>query len=471
MSLEASDSWIGHLAITIGTTEPALRLLLSILVGYPLAIVHRQFLFHKSPSLQHIFFLLCGLTLGYFNYGLEVLHSVICVVILYLNLLFIGGTVLSVIFSISFFMGYLLIGYYYTGTQDYDIKWTIPHCVLTLRLIGVSYDVYDGRKRVEKLSEDQKKTALVKAPSLLEIGGHTYFFGGFLVGPQFSMRRYMDFVGGVFVDKKGQKPACILPALSRLALGLIILGVFQIGTLFIPEQYILTISFEQEVFWKKMLIMTLWGKIVLYKYVACWLLSEGSCTMTGLTYNGQDKNGIDLWDGCCNVKIWDYETTCTFDGLIQSFNINTNHWVARYIFKRLRFLGNKLLSQAVTLLFLAMWHGLHSGYYVCFFNEFLVMKVERDVTSLTDRLPAVKAFLNLSSLQLPIYILKKFYLLFGMSYCVMPFVLLSASRWLKVYSSLYFVCHIIYIGWHVTYFVMKKMKLVPRLNPDIAKNE
>lgn len=31
---------------------------------------------------------------------------------------------------------YLLAGYYYTATEEYDIKWTMPHCVLTLKLIG-----------------------------------------------------------------------------------------------------------------------------------------------------------------------------------------------------------------------------------------------------------------------------------------------------------------------------------------------
>jgi hypothetical protein len=37
-------------------------------------------------------------------------------------------------------------GYYYTGTDTYDIKWSMPHCVLTLRLIGLTVDVYDGTK-------------------------------------------------------------------------------------------------------------------------------------------------------------------------------------------------------------------------------------------------------------------------------------------------------------------------------------
>ena len=38
----------------------------------------------------------------------------------------------------------------------------------------------------EELSSEQKETALRVMPSLLEVAGHTYFFGGFLVGPQVS---------------------------------------------------------------------------------------------------------------------------------------------------------------------------------------------------------------------------------------------------------------------------------------------
>lgn len=41
-------------------------------------------------------------------------------------------------------MGYLMTGYYLTSTENYDIKWTMPHCVLTLRLIGLAFDLSDG---------------------------------------------------------------------------------------------------------------------------------------------------------------------------------------------------------------------------------------------------------------------------------------------------------------------------------------
>ncbi|KAM3181450.1 Lysophosphatidylcholine acyltransferase 3, partial [Hymenolepis weldensis] len=49
----------------------------------------------------------------------------------------------------------------------------------------------------------------------------------------------------------------------------------------------------------------------------------------------------------------------------------------RYLYKRLRFLGNKVLSQACTLIFLAVWHGFYSGYYINFLLEFLTIYAEK----------------------------------------------------------------------------------------------
>ena len=53
--------------------------------------------------------------------------------------------------------------------------------------------------------------------------------------------------------------------------------------------------------------------------------------MSGLTYNGKDENGNDLWDACANIKIRNYEKASNCQELIQSFNINTNRWMAKYV--------------------------------------------------------------------------------------------------------------------------------------------
>jgi len=122
------------------------------------------------------------------------------------------------------------------------------------------------------------------------------------------------------------------------------------------------------------------------------------CITFGLTYNGKNQDGSSRWDGCANVKLRRFETATQFNHYILSFNINTNHWCAEYIYKRLKFLGSKIYSQLLTLLFLALWHGFHSGYYHCFFMEFIVMYFERDVSykmQTVERLNAIVCLLIL----------------------------------------------------------------------------
>lgn len=51
----------------------------------------------------------------------------------------------------------------------------------------------------------------------------------------------------------------------------------------------------------------------------------------------------------------------------------------RNVFKRLKFLGNKKVSHFSTLLFLTLWHGFHSGYFMCFAMEFIIITVEKQV--------------------------------------------------------------------------------------------
>ena len=149
---------------------------------------------------------------------------------------------------------------------------------------------------------------------------------------------------------------------------------------------------------QRSVLFFLWSKVVLAKYIAAWLFAEGSCIVSGLGYNGKDEAGNVKWDGTANVKLrrlrietfcdctvcsiipLRFETSYKFQHYIDSFNINTNAWVMSYVYKRLRFLNNKSLSQLGALGFLAVWHGYHSGYYVTFFTEFIVMMIEREVS-------------------------------------------------------------------------------------------
>lgn len=187
----------------------------------------------------------------------------------------------------------------------------------------------------------------------------------------------------------------------------------------------------------------------------------------GLTYNGKDDTGKTKWDGLANVDLWKLENATEFNHYIQSFNINTNHWVAQYIYKRLKFLGNRYVSQAAALLFLSVWHGFHSGYYVCFFFEFIVMYMEKDVgfkstkitfnvvnfnffsqfQSILQTNEQLSSFFKKSPINVIVYVLLRLYTFVFMGWCLVPFALLTFERYWKAYGALNYI-GVVFFGFY-----------------------
>lgn len=83
------------------------------ITGYPLALVHRKYLYGRDPSIQHLYFILSGFFLGYWNYGRDMFHCVFTIFVNYCILLGLAGTALSVAVTFTFTLGYLLIGKIY----------------------------------------------------------------------------------------------------------------------------------------------------------------------------------------------------------------------------------------------------------------------------------------------------------------------------------------------------------------------
>ena len=74
------------------------------------------------------------------------MHSTICVAVTYATLKFGGATFHTTGFLFVFNLLYLFLGYVFNASREYDITWTMPQCVLCLRLIGLAFDCYDGTK-------------------------------------------------------------------------------------------------------------------------------------------------------------------------------------------------------------------------------------------------------------------------------------------------------------------------------------
>lgn len=92
-----------------------------------------------------------------------------------------------------------------TQSDEYAFEWTIPQCVLTLRLIALTFDLYDGANLIKlkksastssKQSPEEiikNEDALTRLPTFLEYISHCFFPGAFLVGPQVPHRKYIEF--------------------------------------------------------------------------------------------------------------------------------------------------------------------------------------------------------------------------------------------------------------------------------------
>jgi len=442
-------SWVAAAAVSLGASEAALKLILGQLLGVPLMLLYRALIAHRETNVQHLFFFLSGILAGQWVIGGDVVHSLYAVLATYLILLCAGGTLVSVVVSFLFNFGYLLVGYVYTETEGYDICWTMPHCVLSLKLIGLTFDCYDGERarRLGEgvLSKDQRKSFLPDNPSLLEMLSHSFFLGGYLIGPQIPLKRYREFVRP---DYTSSLPASPLPyGFKRLGLALCYMLIQVIGSMYLPSSWPGSESFQQTSLPLRFLLLPLWVKIVLSKYIFSWLLAESVCVLSGLSFVEQREDGSVDWRGCANVKVHRLETAVCFGNIIEAFNINTNNWVAVYVFKRLKFLGNKMISQVTTLVFLAVWHGFHPGYYITFFNEFVTVMVERQFLSIWGKSSKVGVWKSHPAYTTITSVLGWVWVWVFLPHAFIPFSLLTWSISLQAYASTYFFMYIAYAAW------------------------
>lgn len=148
-------------------TSPPVKLMLSLLLSYPISIIYSIFFVKASKNVKLIYHLIFGIVLIVFNYGFDIYHSLITCFFCYAVLYFVNIKIALVVNFVAP-MVYLVVGCYLTQIgNNYSITWTLPQCVLTLRLIAVTFDVFDGygNKRMKK--DDEK--AKVKALNVLKL--------------------------------------------------------------------------------------------------------------------------------------------------------------------------------------------------------------------------------------------------------------------------------------------------------------
>ncbi|XP_030843010.1 lysophospholipid acyltransferase 5 [Strongylocentrotus purpuratus] len=431
----------------LGFSDSTLRFFISVLIGYLLAFIPRNLLHHASSNIQHLFFIALGLGLSYFNFGMQTLHFVITVLFNYLLLAVAGGSVTSVVLSFLWNMIYFLIGTVSISDGTHDVLWDTPHCIMVLKVIGVALDLYDGQKSKDKLSAEQQQHYLTRAPSLLEMGGFCLFFGGFLAGPQFSMRLYLDYTNNRLIPEWEQKhPSNARYSINRFCFGVIYVCVGVGLNLMMPDAHFMTEEFTSKNLLHKLFTVYLWGTSYRARYGGVFLLAEGASIMTGIAYSGLDTEGKAEWKGSANMNVYGLETAGTFRGLVSNYNTNTSKWAGRCVYKRLKFLGNRQLSQFVTLMFLALWHGVYIGYFHCFLFQLFTLTFDEQWLKVWRKL----GFGSLMSNPVIAFLMTAICNVFVMtsfSYALISFQLSKWGLFTQVYASMYYIGHVWFIGW------------------------
>ena len=408
---------VNYLADLLDSPADGVRLVTGLIFSQIFAILHREIFSKISDQFtKRTIHLLLGLFLGFYVWDMDCLHHCASAVGFY-TLFFILPWDLAVKVNFMYQLGYLLVGYYYNNMViNYSINWTTSQAIVTLKMIGLGFDLNDHKKDG------------VKLPGLLAVLGYVFFMGTYLVGPLDDFKRFEAFFNDSLFGK-GKLPSFLI-ALKRLAHGIFYLVLSLITTSFLKTDFMFTTEFQEIPLVMRILFVTAWGHCILYKYLGVWCIAESTCMYIGYTFNGEGR-----WDGLRNVATAAFHKAVKLQDVIDTWNINTSSWCAKHIYKRCKFLGNKGLSQLITMAFLAMWHGLHLGYFVCFFQEFFYMFMEKGLqkNALVQKVGSI--------LPGPVAtVISWFYTKLFLSFALVGFELYYYERIMHVYRSIYFIC-------------------------------
>lgn len=381
-------------------------LILCLALGFPSAFVLRS-ISDKSPQVKATTSLCLGLSTAFLFCGFHAFYLLVSSFVTWsLVSLFSKAKYLLMVLNFCF----LLWGYVYYASDEYDISWTTPQAVLCLRLIGFLFD-YTEKTIISDSSMAFNGDLSIKSCSILEFLSYCFFPGAFLVGPQFSFVFFQKYLRTTKFPE-----GSIQHGIKCLKYAAVYSVVYCFSDIFSPKK----LPSESNIF-LKLGFVWLGGKIALTKYLLVWLISESICSFSLLSNNGS------TWDALSNIDVPKYEFPQSLNDIVASFNINTNKWAKHYLFKRFKFLKSKALSSILTLSFLALWHGFHFGYFFAFSLEFFDFLAEEKLKRFNYRNKFLSYFLTTSAL---------YYSAFG-------FDLLTWDRIIVAFNQLYWIGHVI----------------------------
>lgn len=297
----------------------------------------------------------------------------------------------------------------------------------------------------KRLSEEQRKYAVVNTPSFNEFMGYFFHFPSVLCGPIMYYNDYSDFVNAS--EDKPLPPGRIKATAKKLTISIVcaichltLNPKFEVEFLRSPE-FLIHTPLAMRFYY--ILIFTMLSRL---KYYVAWHLGEAISNATGLGFNGYDSDGKPQWNLISNMNLLKFEGSLSLRDAIHSWNKTTQTWLRRTAYNR----APRKFSVVATYMLSAVWHGFYPGYYMTFLGGALFTvaarngrRVFRPMFQRGKILPIVYDSFT--------FILTKL----TIAYAAFPFVILDFHNNFEIYKSLYFSIHILAIGGVLLGFVSK----------------
>ncbi|XP_046393974.1 lysophospholipid acyltransferase 7-like [Ischnura elegans] len=397
-----------------------------------------------------------GIVLVYIVSGLHIIHPLICTA---LNGFIITCLPLSCFHLVSFIFtfGYL---FFFRTTVYFGVEYPPAHTnavqmMLTLKLVGLAFEVNEARKMNKKNDEGNNEDQWERTtplPGFMDIFHYSFCYAGVLTGPYFRYRTYLDFLHTPFAKYAN----CLEATVNKLKYVPMYAALFLISGYVFPLKY----AEEEEFYIDRSVLYRIWYLTPCFfnfrmRIYSGFVLSECACIMAGVgaypsvgdSKPGRGPAAYKLVKQMSsdpkkleNVK-YDFETVhnidpyradfvCTFREAMKTWNMAVQYWLAIHVYKR----TPRSIRLAATMFMSSIWHGVYAGYYLCLCSVPFYLPVE----DLYDRLFRKEA----SGLAREMYDwMFWFTRMQAFSYMGIAFLLLDVKAIIRYWSSIYFVGH------------------------------
>jgi lysophospholipid acyltransferase len=310
--------------------------------------------------------------------------------------------------------------------------------VLTLKVTACAINYQDAATtKADEMSEFQNRRHLKKLPNILDYASWLMFPCTLVSGPAVEFRDYTDWLHdrGVW---SGRKPNALVPALKKLAGGIVCLALHKwVTTYYTIENTYLSPTWSSYSFFEKVWHQYVYGQGNRFKYYFVWMFADFAGTVSGLGFSGYDAKGNARWETTSNIHPIGCEKAVAMNTIPLHWNVQTGMWLRHYVYDRVTPRGKKpgLLQLLITQTVSGIWHGLYAGYWLFFVSTAFAVNGSRLIYRWQHaRVP--------KRLHLLVEIPHWFFSQFGLNYLCSSFVLIDFRNCLNDWASVHYWGHI-----------------------------